>query len=672
MSTINVLGPVGFNPTGPYDATRTYQKLDVVYYQGSSYVAISDSLGQLPTNADYWLCIAAGSLKQFIYNSVASMKADNTLADGMTVQTLGYYDINDGGSALYKIRTITNDDVVDEKFIIALNDETLIAELIINDPFYIKQIGNITSDNINYAMDYLYEKYGSAYIKINKEKENIILDKYIYILNNCTLDLNNNNIEFGENFESKNGFCIGLNTKNGNTWDTQYNRDGCIIKNGDLINEDINYKCIISLSTNATIEHVNFIKFKNSISKSTYYTDLFKVDKCNFYPSEELATENFQIRCEYGGDGLLINQCHFGVGSRIYEGWNTKAIYLFSCQGGKITNCINGVYTITDSQNIELTNMHIERGSIIFNNSIASVNGAFIWNPSNENDRIDVNYNSDVSLDNITFYNTIEDYQRPTNEYYDISVIHNAKLTMNNVIKKAMMSTDFSIITPKMRATNDQGIKFSYDNFNLKSSILYKNITISNNSILDYILLKYANSDYNISNYTIGSKNFNGTQNTTYYYNCCLYFDDGRKLGYGTETEISVPVTDKSIMLSINKTYGNVANVRLYRGTSTGVYDKYVDIGIVTGSKLEDFGNDVNGVVWKNRTASAIDSINQCNLAEYKSNITAYMSSNVAYGTWYKNDKLIRTGAVNSSDVAERLCTAYGTPGTWKNLIIIP
>lgn len=63
MSTINVLGPVGYNPTGNYDPTRTYQKLDVVYYQGSSYVAISDSLGQLPTNNEYWNCIAAGSIQ---------------------------------------------------------------------------------------------------------------------------------------------------------------------------------------------------------------------------------------------------------------------------------------------------------------------------------------------------------------------------------------------------------------------------------------------------------------------------------------------------------------------------------------------------------------------------------------------------------------------------------
>lgn len=58
MSTISTLGPVGYNPTGDYDATKTYEKLDVVVYQGSSYVAISDSIGQLPTNTTYWELIA--------------------------------------------------------------------------------------------------------------------------------------------------------------------------------------------------------------------------------------------------------------------------------------------------------------------------------------------------------------------------------------------------------------------------------------------------------------------------------------------------------------------------------------------------------------------------------------------------------------------------------------
>lgn len=58
MSTVVTLGPVGFKPTGAYNNTREYKKLDVVIYQGSSYVAKSDSIGQLPTNTTYWNCIA--------------------------------------------------------------------------------------------------------------------------------------------------------------------------------------------------------------------------------------------------------------------------------------------------------------------------------------------------------------------------------------------------------------------------------------------------------------------------------------------------------------------------------------------------------------------------------------------------------------------------------------
>ena len=63
------------------------------------------------------------------FDNVAAMKEATNLIDGSYARTLGYRNKNDGGSALYKIRTITNDDVVDEATIIALADDTLIAEL---------------------------------------------------------------------------------------------------------------------------------------------------------------------------------------------------------------------------------------------------------------------------------------------------------------------------------------------------------------------------------------------------------------------------------------------------------------------------------------------------------------------------------------------------------------
>ena len=136
MSTINILGPVGYNPTGNYDPTRTYQKLDVVYYQGSSYVAISDSLGQLPTNSEYWNCIAAGSLKQFTYDTVADMKADNTLSEGMYASTVGYYEANDGGAATYKITSEESETEYQEEL-----ENGLYATIVIQGKANVKQFG---------------------------------------------------------------------------------------------------------------------------------------------------------------------------------------------------------------------------------------------------------------------------------------------------------------------------------------------------------------------------------------------------------------------------------------------------------------------------------------------------------------------------------------------------
>lgn len=66
------------------------------------------------------------------FNTVSDMKQATNLIDGSFCKTLGYHSINDGGNAFYKIRTITNADVVDEGAIIALQDETLVAELIQN------------------------------------------------------------------------------------------------------------------------------------------------------------------------------------------------------------------------------------------------------------------------------------------------------------------------------------------------------------------------------------------------------------------------------------------------------------------------------------------------------------------------------------------------------------
>lgn len=136
MAEIINLGPVGFNPTGNYDNTRSYEKLDMVLYQGSSYVAKQSVIGQLPTNSQYWDCVATGTLKQFTYASVAEMKLDPSLEDGMYAQTVGYYNANDGGGATYKITDEESESEYQEEL-----DSGLYATLIIEGEVSVKQLG---------------------------------------------------------------------------------------------------------------------------------------------------------------------------------------------------------------------------------------------------------------------------------------------------------------------------------------------------------------------------------------------------------------------------------------------------------------------------------------------------------------------------------------------------
>ena len=59
MSTYN-LGRIGLNFRDAYSASTAYSKLDVVTYNGSSYVAIAASTGKVPTNTSYWKKLAQG------------------------------------------------------------------------------------------------------------------------------------------------------------------------------------------------------------------------------------------------------------------------------------------------------------------------------------------------------------------------------------------------------------------------------------------------------------------------------------------------------------------------------------------------------------------------------------------------------------------------------------
>ena len=195
MSRIyKTLGTVAPVPKGEYDASAYYEKLNIVTYQGYSYMAKQSAHGILPTNNNYWISLGGGvklSDTILVFDNVAAMKASTLLGNGMVAQTSGYYSANDGGSAQYLIRTKTNEDTADDMFIIALADNTIVAELITDKELNIKQCGVIadgtTNDTTKMKAIITYAKANNLKIKANKNDVIVV---------NETLDISNLFVDF--------------------------------------------------------------------------------------------------------------------------------------------------------------------------------------------------------------------------------------------------------------------------------------------------------------------------------------------------------------------------------------------------------------------------------------------------------------------------------------------
>ena len=80
-----------------------------------------------------------GDSGAIVFNTVAEMKANTELVAGDTCQTLGYYEVNDGGAGLYKI--VNDNTLVDDGGSIHELENGLKATLIINDSVNVKQFG---------------------------------------------------------------------------------------------------------------------------------------------------------------------------------------------------------------------------------------------------------------------------------------------------------------------------------------------------------------------------------------------------------------------------------------------------------------------------------------------------------------------------------------------------
>lgn len=178
------------------------------------------------------------------YNNIAEMKEATNLVEGSLCKTFGKTLYNDGLGQFYKVRTITNEDVVDNLTIIALHDNTLVAELLPTNEINVKYYG-ATGDGetddinaINKALNYAETK--SIY--------NIYFPEGTYLISNQLIVFSNLNIygigansilKAKSNFNDENAYKSMIRLKNPQMDESETNTRNISIKNLALNNNGV-------------------------------------------------------------------------------------------------------------------------------------------------------------------------------------------------------------------------------------------------------------------------------------------------------------------------------------------------------------------------------------------------------------------------------------------------
>lgn len=264
------------------------------------------------------------------FNNVNDMKNATNLVNGSIVKTLGFYSYNDGGGAFYKIRTITNQDNINNIDIFAItNSNDLIAELIHDNEINVLQIGckNDNSTDISSIINYMTEKtnlfFPAGFYKVDNPliiKSNIRgnffhrdttynINKDTVLISNIENELNgeNNptqcvlnisNVNYG--FEMKN-INIKCNSNENGIYGYYSNTNRINIKN-------------VSIS-NVHNAHGIFINSENWISRLVYLDNI-----CIFGTNEEYANST-GIKILTSGDNRINNLeimgCQVGLNTNV-------------------------------------------------------------------------------------------------------------------------------------------------------------------------------------------------------------------------------------------------------------------------------------------------------------------------------------------------------------------
>lgn len=610
------------------------------------------------------------------FNTVSEMQEATNLINGSTVETLGYYSINDGGGALYKItNTLSATDIQEE-----LNDNLYATLIVKNKLLNIKQLGakgdgiSDDTDIITKAINYFHvgtdednQNYATALLRNYPDAGGTIyFPKGVYCISStikipCYVD-----VDFGySTIKAISGgtftsdYMFSVNSYSLNSWTYGYVGRKGFIKNATIDGNNINNIKGFYIFDPHKIENIIFSKMYNSLRfgpTSTIYIDGVNVNRCDFINAQ--GTE-YQILKQCQGENTKFTNLTFEVK-------DCNAIKITNGHCGLLQNIINGNICIINTEDYTISNWHCEYGHIEASpTSNLIIRDSNIYVRDNTTPIIlkdgDLNNNMrSVFLEDvkIVYYLSLDEFNYDTK---DIDLTH----YKGNIFIKGCYREQWTI---GLYSIAQSGIQY-YDGTNYilvpydeckiyNRKLEHKNSTCRRD---DYIFNGIASNSY--AKWNIETR--------TYYYKIINFADIEKLCGKITD-ERNINVTDSNVgvRLTINENLGQGNVLRIYRGTSSGTYTHYVDIPNPKNMNLSDNGYSVNGYKW----IATNDSVPSLNSANYLERIDTFTTTLVkckgysvpSYGTWNQGDIIERINPSANGNLGW-VCTSQGNPGTWKD-----
>lgn len=565
---IYYLGTVAMEPKGEYSATTSYEKLNTVLYNDSTYMALKSSLGNPPTDTEYWQLIGGGvrredivdnldsndntkmlSAKQGkilnegkvqVFDTVADMKTAD-LKEGMTVQTLGYYDINDGGNGEYII--VDDDTLVEDGGSIHVLTNGLRAELINNiiNPEMYGAIGDGETNDHN------------ALEKCFNSGKNVIINKNYYNGSNISINkdllINGNNaiisgygIETNKKVNIENIIFKDILYNAISVTAGELNVNNCIFDNigiaEDLVPNNQGAGIFSTNTTTETIINVSNSIFKNCYSHGAIFTTanhFINIRNNKFLDNFYRAIHLYGNHGSYIQRGIIENNLINGCGTinTTNSGVGCNGIYSTCADNvdivnNNITNCyenaIEGRFKSIIGNNISYTNNDMTNhptpsiegiyltnncNFIVKNNVLNHVKGRGISNTSEEtNESIYIIEDNIINVDSYND-NKYSIYFSTSNGSFKnkkiLNNITNDEIFIQNPDETCVYSGEISKISSsaaigKMRIISDYNYKYRYSKlFNDLDEFTYSNCTptVSTDSSINNKVVSYSYQQYN-------------------------------------------------------------------------------------------------------------------------------------------------------------------------------